>query len=283
MKKGLSALLCLLLLTGCTNYNVNVTPSDASQSAVTSAEPGAQADGSAAVNPAELAAQAQPEAYFSAQAADAFTGPVQFVAEEAGSYRFVAAQSDEDVSWDIYALDEAFEEDGLRYLPQTTDPAASLAGDGEVELALKADQFVYCFCSQSRLNLDEPTASGDLSVYFTPASEAEQAAVRAQGVSVDLDAAMLWNEDGVYSFQASEDQSFTVTREGEDDWNVYVLDQEFDDALRYLPQANEPAVTNEGSFAVKAGQFVYCISDLNDFTADEAPDQGVSVLHLAAE
>lgn len=282
MKKGISALLCLLMLTGCTRFNANVTvpvtnpeSGEGSASVQNAPETSSPADGS---TPLVLPV----EAYYSATAADAFTGPLEFVAEEAGSYRFVSAQSDEGVSWEIYVLDEAFEEDGLRYLPQANVPAATLEGDGEVELALKADQFVYCFCSESRLTLDEPTAAGDLSVYFTPASE-DAAPMRAQAAdSVDVDAADIW-ADGGYSFQAEQDATYTLTRDGEADWDVYVLDEEFEDALRYLPQAYEPTASNEGTVSVKMGQMVYVLCGENPFTADEAPESGADVLHLTAE
>ena len=286
MKKAVSALLCLLMLTGCTRFNVNIsvpTPEAAASLGAQSAPEASEApDVEVPADTSAPAREALPaDAYFSATAADAFTGPLEFVAEEAGSYRFVAAQSDEDVSWEIYVLDEEFE-DALRYLPQSKDPAATLEGDGEAELDLKSDQFVYCFCSQSRLTLDEPTAAGDLSVYFTPASH-EAAPVRAQAAdSVDVDAADIW-ADGGYSFQAEQDAVYTLTRDGDADWDVYVLDEEFEDALRYLPQAYEPAASNEGTVSVKMGQMVYVLCGENPFTADEAPESGVDVLHLTAE
>lgn len=186
MKKRVSALLCLLLLTGCTNYNVNLSANVPSGTGASS----------------------------SAVSSDASDASASAAAGSA---------------------------------------AASAEGD----------------------------AAGSASA-SAQAGGSEQGEAQTQSAHLDLDAADLWSE-GAYSFQAHQDASYTVTREGEDDWNVYVLNQEFEDALRYLPQANESVVTNEGSFQVKAGQFVYCLSDVNSFTADEAPERGTSVLHLTLQ
>lgn len=291
MKKGLSALLCLLMLTGCTHINANVSAKvresrsdEASYSAQSEPEASSAPEELEGEESAELSAAATlpVEPYHTATAAEAFEGPVEFVTEEAGSYRFVAAQSDENLSWEIYTLDEEFEE-SPRYLSQAFEPAATLEGDGEAELMLQADQFVYCICSENAFTADAPGANGELSVYFVPTSEEEQLrAVDAGSAALDVDAADVW-EDGGYSFQAEQDAVYTLTREGDADWEIYVLDEEFEDSFRYLPQAFDSAAVNEGTVSVQQGQMVYCLCSENPFTSDEAPERGVDVLHLTAE
>lgn len=290
MKKRVSALLCLLLLTGCTNYNVNVSKT-ADQSAAQSAggsalsaqgDPAGSAAASVDQTGVAQAAQGEQSAYAVTTAAECFGEAFQFVAEEAGSYRFTASEGAADLGWDVYVLDAAFDDDP-RYLMQVYDPALTLKGEDEGELIVKSDQAVYCFCSVNSDTADQAAEQGTLSVYFTPASELDaQAQLRASSDVIDVDAADFW-DDGGYFFEAEQDAGYTVSRDGAEDWEVYVLDEEFEDALRYLPQANEPVVTNEGSFQVKQGQFVYCLTSLNAFTTDEAPEYGVSVLHLAPQ
>lgn len=87
------------------------------------------------------------------------------------------------------------------------------------------------------------------------------------------------DHDGTYHFCAQTADSFV----GSDadyardtiGWSVYVLDEEFTDAWRFLPQAAHPAVTDLDSstdLPLKAGQYVYCICSLNAFTASPAAD-----------
>ena len=131
----------------------------------------------------------------------------------------------------------------------------------------------------SKTEPEQPAAS--LSADAEGESSAPVSAAEASG-ALELDAADLWQEGG-YSFQARRDATYTLTRDGEAEWEVYVLDGEFEDALRYLPQAAEPVAVNEGSFSVKLGQMVYCLCDWNSFTEDEAPELGTNVLHLTEE
>lgn len=282
MKKRLSALLCLLLLTGCTrfNANVNVTPQTeggTESSAAAQAEPELPEDVSVPEEDVPLEAQSEPEPYAVTTASETFEAPFQFVAEEAGSYRFVASEGDEELGWEVYVLDEEFE-DAPRYLTQAYDPAFTVSG-GEEELNLAADQVVYCFCTVNSFTAEEADESGTLTVYFTPAEETT-GVLRANSAGVEVDAAQVWEEGGWYSFQAERDAVYTLSRDGEADWEVYVLNETFDDGLRYLPQAEEPAAVNEGTVDVKAGQMVYCQCSENSFTAEEAPEDGEYVLHL---
>jgi hypothetical protein len=287
MKKGLSALLCLLLLTGCTRFNANVNvttePESSAESSAT-AEPvpeapeAVSAPGESGEKSPALEAQSEPEPYAVTTAAEDFEAPFQFVAEEAGSYRFEAAEGDEELGWEVYVLDEAFE-DAPRYLTQAYDPVFAISGTEEEELELAADQVVYCFCTVNSFTAEKAAENGTLTVCFTPAEETV-GVLRANSAGVDVDAAKVWQEGGWYSFQAERDGVYTLSRDGEADWEVYVLNETFDDALRYLPQAEDPVAVNEGDVDVKAGQMVYCQCSENSFTAEEAPEDGEYVLHL---
>lgn len=289
MKKKLAALLCLVLLTGCTRFNVNVQttktePSAASLSgeaeSVAPAPETTQTPQTEESQQEETVQQAAEQPYLTVTAAEAFDGAYSFVTEETGSYRF-AAEGPEGQSWEVYVLDEEFE-DAPRYLPQAYEPAFTVSsGEGEKISALQGDQYVYCVCSDNAFTQDESAQSGALTVYFTAADGDSMVRSGAAG-ALEVDAADVWLEGG-YSFQARRDATYTLHRSGEADWEIYVLNETFDDALRFLPQAYEPVAENEGSFAVQNGQVVYCLCDWNTFTQDEAPERGANVLTLEEE
>ncbi len=69
-------------------------------------------------------------------------------------------------------------------------------------------------------------------------------------------------EDGSYTFTVSNAAGQTVT------WEVYVLEEPFEDATRYIPQAYEPCLTGSGTLSLTAGGQVYCICSVNAFTGD---------------
>ncbi len=85
--------------------------------------------------------------------------------------------------------------------------------------------------------------------------------------------------DGTYHFSAITADDFV----GEDYdyafdaiyWTIYVLDEEFTDAWRYLAHTQTSAIQDlNGSvdIALKAGQYVYCVPSLNGFTGNEGPE-----------
>lgn len=76
----------------------------------------------------------------------------EFEVKESGTYAFSCNPSDGKTSWDIYVLDEKFE-DALRYL--TTAYTPTLTATKEVTTyKLKKGQFVYCVCSQNALTFE---------------------------------------------------------------------------------------------------------------------------------
>ncbi|MCD7918304.1 MAG: hypothetical protein LUF84_07640 [Clostridiales bacterium] len=78
--------------------------------------------------------------------------------------------------------------------------------------------------------------------------------------------------DAAYTFTVPEDGSYTFTvsnAEGQEvTWEVYVLEEPFEDATRYIPQAYEPCLTDSGTLSLTAGGQVYCICSVNAFTGD---------------
>lgn len=85
--------------------------------------------------------------------------------------------------------------------------------------------------------------------------------------------------DGTYHFCAQTADAFVGSDADYDgdtiSWTIYVLEEEFTDAWRYLSQATHPVVSDlNGStdLPLKSGQYVYCVCSLNAFTASPAPD-----------
>ncbi len=297
MKKKIAALLCLALLTGCGKQTMPAagnTPADTS--GAVSEEPDAEASTLAA--PATQEAEA-PEintegAYLVLDAADAYDGAYSFVTEEAGKYSFEAANAEgfEDLSWDVYILDEEFQE-STRYLPQAYETNLTV-GDGDVdELLVEADQFVYCVCSLNSFTGDKTVGASKLAVRFAPAEmEEDEFADESEDPEslgeVLLDTMDIDAGDGeVFSsgLMLAAEKDGTVTARCNTDaesaeGSVYGLDEPFEDAYRYLRQVYDPVLTGDGTFEVKNGQYVYLWCSVNAYTADDAPEEGAFVLHL---
>lgn len=71
------------------------------------------------------------------------TQTYEYEIKEDGTYEFTDPVSDAETYWDIYVLDEQWE-DGTRYIKQANDSK----GQTPVTLDLKKGQWVYCFCSK---------------------------------------------------------------------------------------------------------------------------------------
>ncbi|MCD8190447.1 MAG: hypothetical protein LUD78_09565 [Clostridiales bacterium] len=291
MKKATALLVCLalaLVLTACggsagdsaeesTDYEIIIE--DASLEEVEEEED--DADAVLEVEAPEVDAQG---AYLVLDAFDAYDWPYSFVTDEAGTYTFTATNAEgyEDITWSIYLFDEEVED-----IEEGEVPA--LTGDGSVELA--AGQYVYCECSYSNATQDQAVSGASTLVITFEADEAQQ----ADTTTVTIDAAEAY-DSGAFSFRASQSgtyQAISVTAEGfspndvgcdeeEVEWTFYVLDEPFDDAVRYLPQACDSVLEGDGSFEVEQGQYVYCMCNISAFTADEMPE-GNNTLTLTLE
>ena len=67
---------------------------------------------------------------------------------------------------------------------------------------------------------------------------------------------------------AKESSEYTFTSENSDtvEWRVYILDQVFDEGLRYIKQVAEPVLVGDGTIFIDVGQYVYVYCSANEFT-----------------
>ena len=70
--------------------------------------------------------------------------------------------------------------------------------------------------------------------------------------------------------------TFEAVDSEEVEWSFYVLDEVFDDGLRYIGQSFKPVLVGDGTISVEAGQVVYIYCSVNEFTAD-APDENAKL------
>ena len=90
--------------------------------------------------------------------------------------------------------------------------------------------------------------------------------------------------DSMFAYFVAEDSgNYTFTAKNSDSigWAVYILDEEFPEAHRYIIHAEQPELEGTGNIElgtlpVKAGQYVYIYCSVNAFTADE-PDASASL------
>lgn len=69
---------------------------------------------------------------------------------------------------------------------------------------------------------------------------------------------------GVYDFASINSEGII--------WEVYILDKEFTDAERFIPQAYPCALKGDGSVSVKEGEWIYVYCPCNQWTMQEAPE-----------
>ena len=55
-------------------------------------------------------------------------------------------------------------------------------------------------------------------------------------------------------------------------WTVYILDEEFEEPNRYIPQAEEAALEAPGNLAIEEGKYIYIHCNVNGFTDIVAPE-----------
>ena len=73
----------------------------------------------------------------------------------------------------------------------------------------------------------------------------------------------LAEETGTYHFEPIHSEGI--------EWRVYLLDEEFTDAERYIPHAYEEALIGAGDLSVSAGTYIYVYSTANSWTQTEIP------------
>lgn len=81
-------------------------------------------------------------------------------------------------------------------------------------------------------------------------------------------------DTGFYAMQLEESGMFFAYCGNPDiTLEIYVLDEEFQDALRYIPQAYEPSAIDDAIISVDEGQWVYIYCSDNSYTTSE-PSEG---------
>ena len=76
----------------------------------------------------------------------------EYQVKATGTYTFLCKPSDGKATWDIYVLDEKFE-DALRYLTSAYQPSLTATSKAQT-LKLKQGQYVYCVCSENSRTFD---------------------------------------------------------------------------------------------------------------------------------
>lgn len=69
-------------------------------------------------------------------------------------------------------------------------------------------------------------------------------------------------ESGKYVFERKKqnpDENFI-------EWDVYLLENVFNDGNRYIPEAYEKNLVNDGELDIKEGEYIYIQCSVNDFT-----------------
>ena len=84
-----------------------------------------------------------------------------------------------------------------------------------------------------------------------------------------------WGDYGYVHFLCEADGTYSFTAQDSDgiEWKVYLLDKEFDDAERFIPQAYPLILEGDGWVSINAGQYVYIYCSANCWTGIEARDE----------
>ncbi len=200
-------------------------------------------------------------------------GFTEIPVRDEGDYRFEAnaISGRNDVKWTVYLMDSRFT-DSFRYIPRATSPA--LEGDGTVHAA--KGQYFYVGCSENGFSLGDISEVTDGAKLYV-----SRTTVRNQAPSEDMSlitreitpdegfdnagyVEILVPADGLYKFEADGTSDVSGIS-----WIVYLMDSQFEDAVRYIAQAAEPVTERDGVIRVKAGQYLYVYCSENSFTLDD--------------
>ena len=89
-----------------------------------------------------------------------------------------------------------------------------------------------------------------------------------------IKAADVFDQHGFGIAKCTESGNYRFWAENSDgvEWTVFVLDEEFEDGLRYINQAYEASLVGDGNLELQKGQFIYVQCSANDLTGVEAPE-----------
>ncbi len=100
----------------------------------------------------------------------------------------------------------------------------------------------------------------------------EEPAAPAEFISVK--ASDLYSGYGYAKKEVTETAVYDCKSENSTDglWKVYILDEEFTEAERYIPSAYRAALTADGSVEACKGQWIYVYCNANEWTGETAPE-----------
>lgn len=128
--------------------------------------------------------------------------------------------------------------------PAVTEVPKEISNEPTAEVSLEPTQTIIATESPSNTNT---TSESKNATVFTNYLDTQEFQVK---------------ESGTYSFSCK-------PSDGKAFWDIYVLDEKFEDALRYLTTAYTPVLTatkDASTYELKKGQFVYCVCSQNAFT-----------------
>lgn len=136
-------------------------------------------------------------------------------------------------------------------------------------------------------NTSDETTAAEETVTETQTEASAEADTSEEDTPADEDAplAVYDNNMKTYCFTVEKDGSYTFKHSGNDDtpWNIYILDEEFTDGMRYLYSNYTPDGVTEFTADLKAGQYVYFICTENEWTSSEFSDTQAEVYLNTAE
>lgn len=131
----------------------------------------------------------------------------------------------------------------------------------------------FSACGSSRPAAEEPST--------TEAADAAQSSLRYLIINSEpcvVTAADGFDNAGVTGFLCDATATYAFKASSADTkWSVFVLDQEFNDGARYLPQAETPALEGDGTLTIEAGKIIYILCSESAFSADEPSAASLSI------
>lgn len=135
--------------------------------------------------------------------------------------------------------------------------------------------------SASQPAASQPAASqpaADTSAVSAPDAEIEIPRMFINSEPVVVTAKGSFDSAGVTAMLCDATETYSFTASSEDvTWSVFILDAPFTDGLRYLPQAETPALEGNGTLPIEEGKYIYILCSENAFTADAPSDAALTI------
>lgn len=163
----------------------------------------------------------------------------------------------------VFTLNDSKDAESFKKtLENLADPRWNICTQAD-ETVIKAcgDKIFFLMCSnETEDNNESANNDGNNDDYYMTMDEPTFATVEDG-----------FDNDGFTYFECKETGKYQFEKKDSDDvtWTVYVLNEQFDDAPRFIPQVFDKAVEDDGSIDIKEGQYVYIQCSENAFTADD--------------